>query len=67
MNKAELVAAIADASELTKKDAQAALTSFQKVITKLAIDSEKTKKNVEQSVLVTYISQIMDDKNKQMF
>ena len=34
MNKAELVSAIADASELTKKDAQAALTSLQKVITK---------------------------------
>ena len=35
MNKAELVSAIADASELTKKDAQAALTSLQKVITKI--------------------------------
>ena len=34
MNKAELVTAMALTSELTKKDAQAALTSLQKVITK---------------------------------
>jgi len=34
MNKAELVTAMAHTSELTKKEAQLALTSLQKVITK---------------------------------
>jgi len=37
------------------------------VIKKLGIDSEKTKKNVEQSVIATYINQRMETKNSQQF
>lgn len=34
MNKTELVAAIADRAEMTKKDAEKALTAFTEVVTK---------------------------------
>ncbi|MDE7266415.1 MAG: HU family DNA-binding protein [Lachnospiraceae bacterium] len=34
MNKTELVAAIADQAEMTKKDAEKALTAFTEVVTK---------------------------------
>lgn len=34
MNKTELVAAMADSAEMTKKDAEKALTAFTEVVTK---------------------------------
>ncbi|GAA67436.1 MAG: HU family DNA-binding protein [Pseudoalteromonas distincta] len=45
MNKAELVAAIAHKSELTKKDSQAALSSLQKVITKSLSEGDQVQIN----------------------
>ena len=44
MNKAQLVTAMAQKSELTKKDAQAALTSLQKVITKSLAEGDQVSK-----------------------
>ncbi|ALS32811.1 HU family DNA-binding protein [Pseudoalteromonas sp. NZS127] len=45
MNKAQLVTAMAQKSELTKKDAQAALTSLQKVITKSLAEGDQVQIN----------------------
>ena len=41
MNKAELVAAIADKTELSKRDAEAALKAFTNVVTEQQKKSEK--------------------------
>lgn len=41
MNKNELVSAIADAADLSKKDAEAALTAFVDVVTEALKDGEK--------------------------
>lgn len=41
MNKAELVTAMAEKSELTKKDVEKALKAFQEVVTKGLISGEK--------------------------
>ena len=45
MNKAQLVTAMAQKSELTKKDAQVALTSLQKVITKSLAEGDQVQIN----------------------
>ena len=41
MNKAELIASIADKSELTKKDSEAALNAFIKSVEEALADGEK--------------------------
>jgi DNA-binding protein HU-beta len=41
MNKAELVAAIAETSGLTKKDSETFLTGFKAAITQALVDGEK--------------------------
>lgn len=41
MNKAELIASIADKSELTKKDAEAALNGFIRTIEETLAEEEK--------------------------
>lgn len=41
MNKAELIASIADKSELTKKDSEAALNGFIKSVEEALADGEK--------------------------
>lgn len=45
MNKSQLVAQIAQKSDLTKKDSQAALTSFQKIITKSLSEGDQVQIN----------------------
>ncbi|NLM04837.1 MAG: HU family DNA-binding protein [Clostridiales bacterium] len=41
MNKAELVAKIAEKSELTKKDAEAALNAFMKTVEEALVEGDK--------------------------
>lgn len=41
MNKAELVAAIAEKAELSKKDSEKALKAFEEVITEQLVNNEK--------------------------
>ena len=41
MNKAELVASIAEKSNLTKKDAESALNAFMKSVEEALVDGEK--------------------------
>lgn len=41
MNKAELVAAISEKSELSKKDAEKALKAFEDVVTEQLVKNEK--------------------------
>lgn len=41
MNKTELIAAVAGAADLTKKDAEKFLSAFESVVTKALVDSKK--------------------------
>lgn len=41
MNKSELISAIADKSEISKKDAEKALKAFQEIVTETLIKGDK--------------------------
>jgi DNA-binding protein HU-beta len=41
MNKTELIAAVASAADLTKKDAEKFLSAFENVVTKALVDGKK--------------------------
>jgi DNA-binding protein HU-beta/DNA-binding protein HU-alpha len=54
MNKAELITIIAQKSESTKKDTQAALTSLQKVITKSLSEGDQVQINGFGTFVLSY-------------